>query len=64
MINSYHIRRYVLPFFTLNMKTADSSESLVHIYQTTRRYIPEDRNVNTYVTENVKQISSNVLNHN
>jgi hypothetical protein len=41
-------------FFTQKKKKAGSSEPLVPIYQTIRRHIPEDRNINTYVTENIR----------
>jgi len=38
----------VLSALTVNVHLAGSSETFVHIYYTTRRHIPEDRNLTAY----------------
>jgi hypothetical protein len=38
----------------LMMEAAKSSETLVHLYQTTRRYNPEDSHLRTHRRENLK----------
>jgi hypothetical protein len=38
----------VLSVLTVNVHAASSSETYVHIYYTTRRHIPEDRNLTAY----------------
>jgi hypothetical protein len=37
------------PILTVNIRSAGSFETLVPIYQSTRLYIPEDRNLRTSI---------------
>jgi hypothetical protein len=50
--------------FALMMEAANTSETLVNVYQTTRRYNPEDSHLHTHRRENLKSYdyqSSNFL---
>lgn len=42
------------PFYTLKTDVSNSSEMPLYIYQTTRRYIPQDRNFDNYRYDNLK----------
>jgi hypothetical protein len=43
-----------LRFIALMMETAKTSETLVNLYQSTRRYNPEDSHLHTHRRENLK----------
>jgi hypothetical protein len=45
----------------LMMEAARTSETLVNIYQTTRRYNPEDSHIRTHRRENLKSYMRKVI---
>jgi hypothetical protein len=43
------------------MEAARTSETLVNVYQTTRRYNPEDSHLRTHRRENLKSYQNEIL---
>jgi hypothetical protein len=51
----------IFRYSTLKMDAANSSQTLVHIYKTIRRPVPEDHNYNIPLYENFKSHCNSVL---